>query len=558
MRSTSLNVLVTGLSIAVSAVFCTNCYDGLDGDDLELSPDSLDPRAFVHTAHVWAKPAAIPVCWENPGPGDATARSWVQQSVMNTWSRFGAVDFTGWGPCSANAKGIRILIADGHPHTKGLGKQLNGVKDGMLLNFTFNAWGNICHQYPGVENCIRWIAAHEFGHALGFAHEQNRPDTPAWCKEPPQGSNGDLIIGAWDEDSIMNYCNDKYTNLGELSTTDVAALQAVYGPRYRWASLGGGVSSIAVGRNLDGRLEVFARGTDSALWHTWQTTPNGGWSGWASLGGGILATPAIAANSDGRLEAFVQGTDGALWHNWQTTPNGAWSGWASLGGWLANPAVGRNHDGRLEVFGVGSDSAVYHIWQNTPSGSWSGWSGMGGVASGPIAVGSNSDGRLEVFVRGSDSALHHAWQTTPSGAWSGWASLGGVLTGPPALAKNADGRLEVFVQGTADRPHHIWQNTPGGGWSGWSAFEGAVKSMSVTRNLDGRLELFARGTDQALYHNWQTAPNGAWSGWATLSGSVKSNLSAAQNQDGRLEVFAIGTDNAVWHTWQSSPGGVWN
>jgi hypothetical protein len=383
MRSTSLNVLVTGLSIAVSAVFCTNCYDGLDGDDLELSPDSLDPRAFVHTAHVWAKPAAIPVCWENPGPGDATARSWVQQSVMNTWSRFGAVDFTGWGPCSANAKGIRILIADGHPHTKGLGKQLNGVKDGMLLNFTFNAWGNICHQYPGVENCIRWIAAHEFGHALGFAHEQNRPDTPAWCKEPPQGSNGDLIIGAWDEDSIMNYCNDKYTNLGELSTTDVAALQAVYGPRYRWASLGGGVSSIAVGRNLDGRLEVFARGTDSALWHTWQTTPNGGWSGWASLGGGILATPAIAANSDGRLEAFVQGTDGALWHNWQTTPNGAWSGWASLGGWLANPAVGRNHDGRLEVFGVGSDSAVYHIWQNTPSGSWSGWSGMGGVARRP-------------------------------------------------------------------------------------------------------------------------------------------------------------------------------
>ena len=39
------------------------------------------------------------------------------------------------------------------------------------------------------------------------------------------------------------------------------------------------------GRNADGRLEVFARGTDNALWHIWQTAPNNGWSGWASLGG---------------------------------------------------------------------------------------------------------------------------------------------------------------------------------------------------------------------------------------------------------------------------------
>jgi len=33
------------------------------------------------------------------------------------------------------------------------------------------------------------------------------------------------------------------------------------------------VSDIAVGRNADGRLEVFVVGTDSALWHDWQTAP---------------------------------------------------------------------------------------------------------------------------------------------------------------------------------------------------------------------------------------------------------------------------------------------
>jgi len=36
----------------------------------------------------------------------------------------------------------------------------------------------------------------------------------------------------------------------------------------------------ASARNQDGRLELFARGADKALWHIWQVAPNGGWSGW--------------------------------------------------------------------------------------------------------------------------------------------------------------------------------------------------------------------------------------------------------------------------------------
>ena len=43
-----------------------------------------------------------------------------------------------------------------------------------------------------------------------------------------------------------------------------------------------------VTNDADGRLEVFARGTDRALWHIWQTAPGNGWSSWASLGGVLL------------------------------------------------------------------------------------------------------------------------------------------------------------------------------------------------------------------------------------------------------------------------------
>jgi len=73
----------------------------------------------------------------------------------------------------------------------------------------------------------------------------------------------------------------------------------------------------------------------------WQTAPNSGWSGWASLGGWIDELT-VGQNADGRMEVFARGSDHALWHNWQTAPNSGWSGWASLGGWIDRLTVGQN------------------------------------------------------------------------------------------------------------------------------------------------------------------------------------------------------------------------
>jgi hypothetical protein len=84
-------------------------------------------------------------------------------------------------------------------------------------------------------------------------------------------------------------------------------------------------SNIAVGRNADGRLEFFVRGTDNAVWHKWQVVPNGTWSGWDSMGGVITEDPAVGSNADGRMEVFVRGTDGAVWHVWQTAPSNGWA-----------------------------------------------------------------------------------------------------------------------------------------------------------------------------------------------------------------------------------------
>ena len=329
-----------------------------------------------------------------------------------------------------------------------------------------------------------------------------------------------------------------------------------------WVSMGGvitgGLSSV---RNRDGRLEVFARGTDGALWHLWQTAPNNGWSGWASLGGVITGRNVATNNQDGRIEVFARGTDGALWHIWQTAPNNGWSGWASRGGQISSDlfAVGRNADGRLEVFVKGTDNALWHIWQTAPNNGWSSWASRGGQIQSVLGVINNADGRLEVFTKGLDGALWHIWQTAPNNGWSGWASRGGTLVDLLAVGRNADGRLEVFARGTDNALWHIWQTAPNNGWSGWASRGGSINDvLAVANNRDGRLEVFARGTDNALWHIWQTAPNNGWSGWATFGGGVRDLLTVNNNADGRMEVFVRGMDNALWHIWQTSPSNGWN
>ncbi len=289
------------------------------------------------------------------------------------------------------------------------------------------------------------------------------------------------------------------------------------------------------------RLELFARGSDHALWHVWQTAPNNGWSGWASMGGWI-DSPVVACNADGRLEVFVIGSDHALWHVWQTAPNNGWSDWASMGGWIDRLAVGQNADGRIEVFLRGSDHALWHVWQTAPNNGWSDWASMGGWIDSPV-VACNADGRLEVFVIGSDHALWHVWQTAPNNGWSDWASMGGWIDSP-VVACNADGRLEVFVIGSDYALWHVWQTAPNNGWSDWATMGGWIDRLAVGQNADGRIEVFTAARTMRCGTCGRPLPNNGWSDWASMGGWIDSPV-VTLNADGRLEVFVIGSDHVV-------------
>ncbi len=337
--------------------------------------------------------------------------------------------------------------------------------------------------------------------------------------------------------------------LNILNRTGVAVTPDAGKPVGTFLTADAAVRQAAVG--AVGRMEVFARGSDKAVWHIWQTAPSNGWSGWASMGGWVDIIKS-GRNADGRIELFARGSDKAVWHMWQTAPNNGWSGWASLGGWVDIIVPSQNADGRLEIFARGSDGAVWHNWQVSPGGAWSGWASLGGWVD-RIAVGQNADGRMEIFARGADGALWHNWQVVPNGGWSGWASMGGWID-MLDVGRNADGRLEVFARGADAAVWHNWQVVPNGGWSGWASLGGWVDQLTVRSNLDGRMDVFARGSDKAVWHNPQVAPSSGWTGWSSLGGWID-ELAVNQNADGRLEIFARGSDQALWHKWQTVANG---
>jgi hypothetical protein len=73
---------------------------------------------------------------------------------------------------------------------------------------------------------------------------------------------------------------------------------------------------MGIGINQDGRLEIFARGTDNALWHSWQhAAGQGPWAPFSSLGGDLRLGPAVARNAAGGLEVFSVAADYAIWHH---------------------------------------------------------------------------------------------------------------------------------------------------------------------------------------------------------------------------------------------------
>ncbi|MBE2320312.1 hypothetical protein DVA67_030375 [Solirubrobacter sp. CPCC 204708] len=99
----------------------------------------------------------------------------------------------------------------------------------------------------------------------------------------------------------------------------------------------------------NGDRVVTVRAGDGTLTTAWHTG-----AAWArdSLGGPVTGDPALVRHPDGRLEVFARGTDGALWRSAQEPPAFAFSAWAPLApdAIAGSPAAALDGAGHLHVF----------------------------------------------------------------------------------------------------------------------------------------------------------------------------------------------------------------
>jgi hypothetical protein len=479
----------------------------------------------------------IPVCWENGSSATATEQTWVRDRVLATWDASSAITFTGWGNCSIfTSSGIRILIQDSGPRTLGLGKNLNNVVNGMLLNFTFSAWGSSCNSSAAMRrSCIESIAIHEFGHALGIAHEQNRPDTDrSLCTDAPQGTNGDVIIGPFDNSSIMNYCfNSSYNNA--LSATDRATIDSMY-PKGMVDFNGDGRTDVGLlgGSGWNTLPVAFSTGTGSfsvtnqyvGNFDSWAATPNvkmikgdfnnDGYTDVALTGGvGWASVPVALSNGNGTFAVYNYAI--ANFGAWASTPgvkviSGDFNGDGRTdialtggAGWASVPVAFSNGNGSFNV----TNYSISYV------GSWA-------TAPGVKIFGAdfNGDGRTDLALTGV----------------LGWASI-------PVAFSNGNGSFNVT-------------NYTNNNFASWASTAGA-QVLSGDFNADGRADLAVTGG-----FGWNTVPvafstgvgtftvtnayAGNFSNWTRTSGA---KVRAADfNGDGRTDIIVTGPSG-----WLSIP-----
>lgn len=218
--------------------------------------NNISDRSIVlNASNRWPNTNAIPVCWINPEAageivadleqhlraeyakakivfdfkGKCVAANWNTAQIRvwfkrtHSWSGSGGIS-GGGGLSYLGAVNARLGGSEGEGT---MNVQISRDVDGYAKN-NWRSW---------TINVTRATTVHEFGHAMGLQHEQERNDAPACNDQRGKLANDgrNVFVGAYDPASIMNYCKNG-SNVASLTAGDVAGL------RYLYPNAGGGTN----------------------------------------------------------------------------------------------------------------------------------------------------------------------------------------------------------------------------------------------------------------------------------------------------------------------------